>query len=237
MAQLIGELREATAIIRFPEMQHQPGTIGYVEKMLIGELLMMTQPRLVIETGTWLGETTRFVNEFLALNQLPQCRIVTFDLPDVLENLRRSDPYFGQSQQIELAAGMLPESLRRFLDSNSQEIDFAIVDANHVFESVTKELELIHTRLRPGGYVFCHDYREFDRQYEGVVVAVDRFVSAHKYDVLPLNASQWRGHEISWGAAILRKPPLRRSKLVWYSYQVRSTVRPVARRLRMWLSR
>jgi hypothetical protein len=54
------------------------------------------------------------------------------------------------------------------------------VDATHDYAAVGQELGLIHERLRPGAYVFCHDYREQDPKYEGVVQAVDEFVARHE---------------------------------------------------------
>lgn len=195
-------------VIHFPKMLHQAGSIGYIEKMIIGQIMMITQPNLIVETGTLYGQTTRFLAEFIEINDLPKCRIASFDLPEVISRLRESDPFFKDRPEIEFIAGKLPESLQNFLENISGFVDFAIVDAEHSYREVRKELALLHYRLKPGGYVFCHDYRELDPNpdYQGVVIAVNEFVKTHSYDVLPLNSSRWKEAEVVWGAALLRKP-------------------------------
>ena len=161
------------------------------------------------------GHTTRFLADFISLNQLPNCRIVTFDLPQIVEKLLQSDPYFINHPEIEFVQGYLPHSLKNFLKTCDQFIDFAIIDAEHSYKAVIQELQLIHPKLKAGGYVFCHDYREYDPQYEGVMYAIDKFATSYSYTMLPLNDSQ-----VCWGAAILRKPVQQRSTLKFSYYQL-----------------
>lgn len=158
-------VRSATEIVVFPELRHHRGSIGYLEKMVIGQLALISQARLILETGAFRGQTTRFLGEFVSLNRLAPCRVVSFDLPDVLGVMQREDPYFAEHPEIEFVAGALPETLAAFLAHCEQPIDLAIIDAEHSYRAVTEELELIHRWLRPGGYVFCHDYRESDPTY------------------------------------------------------------------------
>jgi predicted O-methyltransferase YrrM len=192
-------------IIMFPDMIDEAGSIGCVEKMIIGQLIMISQPRLVIETGVFKGQTTRFVADFIVMNRLPACRIVSFDFPQVIQRVQ-TDPYFANHQQIELIAGILPNALAKFLSDCVQPVDLAIIDAEHSYSAVMQELTCIHQKLRPGGYVFCHDYREHDPKYEGVRVAIEEFAQRRQYHFLPLQPSEHRGQEIIWGVAILRKP-------------------------------
>lgn len=205
--------KAASEIITYPEMLHAPGSIGFVEKLLIGALLLIVQPRLIIETGMLKGYTTRFLAEFLEANDLTPCRIVTFDLPRAIARLLATNDYFVDHPLIETRPGRLPESLREFLKETSEPVDFAIVDAMHSFKAVSQELKLIHSKLVPGGYVFCHDYREEDSQYRGVVYAVDGFAARYGYDLLPLNPARRKGQEVVWGSALLRKPRQPRSAL------------------------
>lgn len=200
--------KTSNEVIRFPEMLHQGGSIGYIEKMIIGQMLMISQPNLIVETGSLYGQTTRFLAEFIELNELPRCRIASFDLPEVVSSIRESDPFFESHSEIEFVAGKLPESLQNFLASISGFVDFAIIDAEHSYRAVKEELLLVHSRLKPGGYIFCHDYRELDPNpdYQGVVRAANEFGNNYGYDLLPLNSSQWQEAEVVWGAALLRKP-------------------------------
>jgi Methyltransferase domain len=213
-------VKVAAEIVKFPDLLHVSGSIGYVEKLVIGQLLLITQPRLLVETGAMEGHTTRFLAEFMAMNELPGCRIASFDVPEVVDKILKN-PYFNGHQSIQFVPGYLPESLRNFLEKSDRDVDFAIVDAMHNYPSVTQELKLIHSRLSPGGYVFCHDYREKDPKYQGVVYAVNNFVALYRYDMLPLNPSRLMDQEVVWGAALLRKPLARRSVLKRIYYLTR----------------
>ncbi|MEI6632914.1 MAG: class I SAM-dependent methyltransferase [Chlamydiota bacterium] len=226
-----GEMRgpntqSAQDVIKFPPLMHREGSIGYIEKMVIGAFLVISRPRLVIETGTFNGDTTRFIADYIALNQLPVCRIVTFDMPEILQALRKSDPYFSNHQEIEFIPGLLPRSLELFLSSVDQPVDFAIIDATHAYLPVMQELLLIHPLLKKEGYIYCHDYREHDPDYEGTVCAVDRFAASHHYGKIALNSVG-----TVWGSALLRKPSQRYSTLrhAYYSYALRTF--PFLRRL------
>lgn len=202
-----GEItKNADDLIKFPKMSHRSGSIGFIEKMIIGELIMICQPQLIIETGTYYGQTAQFLADFILQNKLPKCRIVTFDFPETINQLRQSNQYFSDHPEIELISGLLPNSLASFLENCTQPLDLAIRDADHNYEGVMGQLRLFHTKLRPGGYVFCHDYREMDSEYKDIVQAVDDFVEQFKYGMLPLNSSTLHDKEIVWGAAILRKP-------------------------------
>lgn len=227
-------IKTVADIVKFPEMLHQPGSIAYMEKMIIGQLVMIVQPQLIIETGVFKGQTTRFLADLIALNQLPTCRIISFDLPPVIEELRQSDPYFASHEEIELLSGHLPETLAKFLDVCEQPVDLAIIDAEHSYKAVTQELQLIHSKLKAGGYIFCHDYREHDPDYAGVKWAVDKFVASHRYQVLPLNPSQWKGQEIIWGAAILRKPMRSQATVKKFYSQLRRIYIPRIVQVLMW---
>ncbi len=102
-------------------------------------------------------------------------------------------------------------------------VDFAIIDAQHTYNAVANELNIIHPWLKAGGYIFCHDYRENDPNYEGVVYAVDKFAKKYHYDILPLNNSNLNDEEVVWGSALLRKPLKKRQqrlKVIFYQLQV-----------------
>ena len=225
--------REAHDVIRYPTLLHQPGSIGYVEKMLIGQLLMIAQPKLIVETGAFFGQTTRFLLEFTELNGLAECRIASFDLPEVIEDLRKADNFFTRHTRVQFVAGRLPGSLKMFLGSVQEPVDFALVDAQHAYLPVWNELAVLHARLRPGAYVFCHDYREFDtdRDFKGVVYAVDRFVKEFGYDCLPLNHSMRGDRETVWGAALLRKPLTTRSWRQAWDFRIEARGRALDARL------
>lgn len=216
--------RRVEDVVRFPAMRHQPGSIGYVEKLVLGELLLIAQPRLIVETGTLHGYTTRFLAEAIQLNDLGPCRVVSFDLPHVVEAVRREEPFFDAHPEVELVGGDLPGSLARFLSAlpPGEQIGLAVIDAEHTYGAVHAELELLHPYLTPGAYVFCHDYKEGVAEYEGLLYAVDRFARERGYGQLPLTPSTLRGDEVVWGAALLRKPTAARSRLRHVGHRLRA---------------
>jgi hypothetical protein len=198
-------VRKATEVVRFPDLEHHSGSIGFVEKMIIGELLIIVQPKLVVETGTFRGSTTKFVCEFLKKNKLSECRIAAFDLPQVIQGIHRRDPYFASQDNVELVEGLLPTSLKRYLETSSQMVDFAIVDGDHSYNGVLADLETLAPHMNPGGYIFAHDYRKRDPEYVGLAAAVDHFAAMYRFAMLPLNPGELEGCEV-WGSALLRKP-------------------------------
>ena len=212
----IAVVRKATEIISFPDLEHQIGSIGFVEKMIIGQLLIVAQPKFVIETGVFRGFTTKFVREFLKNNGLSGCRIAAFDRSDVIEELQR-DPYFASEKNIEMVGGPLPASLKRRLEATEHMVDFAIVDADHSYRGVTGDLKALAPHMRPGGYIFAHDYRTGDPEYEELIAAVDHFALTQGFGILPLNPTEF-GTQNVWGSAILRKPDGSRPSLSNHLY-------------------
>jgi hypothetical protein len=160
--------------------------------------------------------------DFISLNNLGECRIASFDLPNVINELTETNSYFKNNPKIELVQGWLPQSLKDYLKQTNKPVNFAIVDAQHSYNAVIKELNIIHLWLKAGCYIFCHDYRENDPNYEGVVFAVDKFAKKNNYNILPLNSSTLNDEEVVWGAALLRKPLRKRqfSKGLFYQFHM-----------------
>lgn len=134
---------------------------------------------LVVEIGSFEGATAAFLAETLqdAGHENPIVSIDPFERaptspgnPDgsyekYLQNMRdrgledRCLPLVGFSQH---AAAAVPDR-----------IGLLIVDGNHEYESVERDLALYAPKVLPGGFIFLDDYTE---EYPGVVRAVDEFV-------------------------------------------------------------
>ena len=173
--------------------------------MIIGNLLVVSEPKLVIETGVFNGLTTKFVCEFLKKNGIQGFRIAAFDMPDVVQDIQSRNPYFASEKHVELVGGLLPRSLQRYLESTADLVDFAIVDGDHSYKGVTGDLETLAPRMRPGGYIFAHDYRRHDPEYRGLTAAVYHFAVRRGFALLPLNPTGLPSREV-WGSVLLRKP-------------------------------
>jgi len=186
-------------IYKIPVMEFEQGSIGYLEKIFAAQLILMSKPNIIIETGTFNGQTTKFLSKFLNINKMAG-HIYSFDLPDVIENLMSRDSFFDTAENVHFIKGSLPDTLEEFLSKKNINIDFAVIDSEHTYKQVKLELNVIEKYLRDGAYVFCHDYLENDDKYNGVVKAVKEFSDSKNYEMIALSGSK------IWGTAILRKP-------------------------------
>lgn len=199
-------VKKSEEIVQYPDAYHESGSIAYYEKIAIGNILLICRPKLIVETGLYKGYTHRFIIDFLRLNGLAGCRVVSFDYPDVVASLLQDRQFYESSPQSELIGGALPASLGDFLRTCIEPVDFAVIDADHTYRGVLRDMKMIVPRLRPGGYVFCHDYRPNDPKYAGLVAAVDSYCYINGLNILPLLPNEEVNTDDLWGAAIIHKP-------------------------------
>ncbi len=181
-----------------PEMSHDPGSMVYIEKLTVAHLIFVSEAREIVETGSFKGQTTKFISEFLFANDLDGT-IASFDIPEMIDKLLEEDPYFLTATNVRLIKGHLPGTLKDYLKNLGRPVDFAIVDSEHSYVQVSAELKVLAPYLGDDAYVVCHDYRPSDETYSGVVRAVDEFQEKEGYELLSLCGKK------VWGLAILRK--------------------------------
>lgn len=175
-------------VIKMPTLDEAQGTLSALEKSLLGHFIALTRPRVILELGVMDAITTKFMLEFLIINEI-NAKVVGFDLPEVVSKLRSTNKYVQQKEKdkmLQLIPGVLPMSLDSWLKNSGEEIDLVLVDANHSYRNVVDELSLLWSKLSTDGYILCHDYSS---KYDGVRYAVDRFSSKRNVMVLPLSAS------------------------------------------------
>lgn len=185
----------AETVIKYPILATATGSLSYIEKILLGNFLLLKRPRTIVELGVFQAHTTEFICQFLTENQI-EARVYGFDLPKVVTQLRTESRIqnLESSGQLQLIPGMLPESLTQWLAEAKAPVDFALVDATHEYWSVWQELSLLWDRLSPQGCMLCHDY---SAKHSGVRLAVDHFAARHGAMLLPLTSStaaQQAGH-------------------------------------------
>jgi len=170
---------------RMPPLVQASASLSPIEKSLLGHFLLLTQPRIVVEVGVYRAVTTRFLIDTLSLNSI-SARVVGFDLPEVVAQLRDEHPDVARWEQegrLELVAGELPESLRDWVNRAQPCVDLALVDARHDFPSVIWELRLLWRCLAPHGVILGHDYAP---EFDGVRYAFDYFARKNGAMILPL---------------------------------------------------
>lgn len=192
---------------KFPLMRSEKGSLGVIEKSLLGHLILLARPKLIVELGVFRGTTTRFMLEFLELNNI-SCKVVGFDAYEQvpLESLLQNE-WFARAVdegRFEPVKGWLPDSLRQWLAQTDEPIDVVLDDATHQYGSVSADLRLLWPRLSQHGYFVADDYSPW---WPGVRYAVDRFARRPGVEKVSLEASK-RAWEAGHGStlAVLRKP-------------------------------
>lgn len=149
------------------------GKQEYIRKILAGEpdiemawfdfaviSLVLNQVENVLEIGTRMGEST------IVLSRLfPKATVYTVDLPD-------DDPAHHRCIRIESNRLILEQNLSRknitaikcnsfFLPSLKylpKQFELIYVDGDHSFPQVAGDIMFTYNRMRPGGFLFMHDY-------------------------------------------------------------------------------
>jgi hypothetical protein len=223
ISKLFGESMESiefSELVKMPILEQQYASLTPLEKSQVALLMAVCHPKIVVETGVWCGRTTRFMSEFLSLNQI-EGQVYAFDLPEILDELKRGDSWFDSAQNVTLVPGSLPGSLVSWLHTHDQPVDFALVDAHHSFHAVMKELDAISPRLSEHGYILCHDYGNPGSKYEGVMCAVNESAKKYNLAILPLRSAPNSSSERFCQAAILHKQvkcPMPRRLFHWRKY-------------------
>ena len=202
--------------VKFPDLVAEHGSLTPLEKILLGNVILLGRPRLIVELGVFHAVTTQFICDFLDENDI-DATVVGFDLPEVVAGLRKENTavqHYEDVARLQLIPGRLPVSLQDWLQRLDQPVDLAFVDATHDYRSVKAELNLLWPRLAPDGFILCHDYSE---KYDGVRHAVDRFAAKVGARVLPLTSSaRARQHGYASVLVALRRrtfEPTLRSKM------------------------
>ncbi len=163
-----------------PSSEMSPGELA-----VLCWLVKWKQPRMVVEIGTYRGFTT----QHLSRNTGDSCRIYTVDLP--AEVALGNPAAFSDPQLVKAAAGaqrafdhdpkitqILQDSTtidwKKFLD---RPVDFALVDASHLYQHVQADTEAIMKVLAPNAIVLWHDYRPIEIR-RGVKRYLDRLGKA-----------------------------------------------------------
>lgn len=210
--------------VTFPELATSNTSLSILEKSLFGHILLLNHPQTVIELGVYHGMTTRFICNFLSANAI-DAKVYGFDLPEIIAERRQEEQLqaWEQSNQLELMAGSLPESLRTWLKKENPTIDVALVDARHTYGAVLDELTLLWDNLADDGYIICHDYNP---HFKGIQYAVDYFVRTHGANMLPLYSSKnaTDAGQLS-SIAVLAKPVYNYNKLDQLNHHLRNRLR------------
>lgn len=179
-------------LVKIPPLTEDLGSLTAAEKSILAHFILLVRPRIILELGVFHAVTTQFMCEFLMKNGLDG-RVIGFDVPEVVAALRENNPsvqHLEALQRLQLVPGRLPFSLSAWLNSTTDQFDFALVDATHDYHNVYGELTTLWPHLSADGFILCHDYSV---KYDGVRYAVDEFAARNGAACMPLLSSNAAG--------------------------------------------
>lgn len=123
------------------------------------------RPQRLVEIGVLNGQSAACLGVELANWECVGAQLVLIDTyfsPDVLKNLAPIAQILGPHR-----AGISWEQAAAFEDAS---LDYVMVDADHAYESVAKDIAAWFPKIRSGGILAGHDYTP---EIPGVVQAVN----------------------------------------------------------------
>jgi hypothetical protein len=150
----------------------------------LAEQMPRDRPSRIVEVGVYQGQSAAF----LGVELMRRSRPTRIDLVDrfhasaqtVADNLRPIAPVLG-----EIISGDSAGSAARFEDGT---VDAVFIDADHDYESVSRDIDAWRPKVCAGGILAGHD---FCKRYPGVMRAVtERFPSRQVWQGLPFGPSQ-----------------------------------------------
>jgi predicted O-methyltransferase YrrM len=154
--------------------------VGY---HVLGSVVRAIQPKLIFETGTYLGVSALA----LALNAPADCRVVTLDLPDdapaeavpglnaidqlhVRTSRNRVGEAFLRSPFCDRIVQLREDSMTFRAEKHLQSVDLVYIDGGHSTPVITKDTENAFRVLGPQGTIVWDDYFHL---YPDVVTFLD----------------------------------------------------------------
>jgi predicted O-methyltransferase YrrM len=120
----------------------------------------------VVEVGVYTGQSAAYLAvELHNLSSRCKLDLVDFDFTGSVERVR--DALAPVSNVLgEFRTGLSWEAAKHYDDAS---LDAAFLDADHVYESIRKDIDAWLPKIKPGGYLAGHDFTLF---YPGVIQAV-----------------------------------------------------------------
>jgi predicted O-methyltransferase YrrM len=164
----------------------------------LGHLINDLDFKIGIEVGVFKGKFTACLAK-----RAPNTKIIGLDSWAVYEGYKDDvENSLAQAQKeaikttkelpnIELIKGWSDEVVNRFEDES---LDFVYIDANHSYEFVVADIAAWSKKVRKGGLVMGHDYKDDKKHAYGAKAAADGWCSS--YNIKPLFI--WTDNTPSW---------------------------------------
>lgn len=120
----------------------------------LAKIAMSIRPRRVLEVGSYRGYTTRL----LAEHTHADAKIVAFDM-----DVQHGEAYRGAPIAAKIDRRVGQVSVESFRNDGPGSFDLIFLDADHTYDSVKHDTEVLLPLLRPEGLFVWHDYANWGR--------------------------------------------------------------------------
>jgi predicted O-methyltransferase YrrM len=160
--------------IKIENLSHTSGNISLTELMYLALITKIVNPKLIVEFGTFNGRST----SILAMNSLPDCRVITVDLPNTHRNktkyeLERKQNYedvdelgfvglknklFSDKVYRNKIEQLWMDSAQFPIEKYKEKVDLFFVDASHSYLNCKNDFRTALKCITPNGVIILHDY-------------------------------------------------------------------------------
>jgi predicted O-methyltransferase YrrM len=178
-------------VVRFANVELEVGRLWHT-------LVLLLQPRSVLETGTFRGYSTACIASALVSLGNPDRRVITID-PEPKED----QVWAGTNLEsfISLRRQMSQEAFGELFLLKTR-FDMLVLDSDHHYDTIMSELMLYEPLLNVNGTILLHDSLFFD----GVGAATRQLLANPRFQGLTLDTPrrEYPGHRCP-GVTIVRK--------------------------------
>lgn len=158
--QLMNDGKKADYKFTFPHVfsaKMQFNSIDEATCDFLTAFIRMVQPKVLVETGTHKGRSTRAICDGISRNGVGHLWTVDRTMTELLESGALPESYGEIVTQV---IGSSPEILREKMMGIVHDIDFAFLDSVHTYDGVKQELEWILERRAKECYVLVDNARD-----------------------------------------------------------------------------
>lgn len=153
----------------FPKNQFHPAQIPAIHR-----LLDLAQAKKVVEVGSWLGESTSIIADYIKPGKVYSVDWFKGNPGTELENTAKSTDIYGlfDSNLKELGLRkyvhpLIMESIEASTYFKDESVDMVFIDACHDYINIKNDIKAWLPKVRIGGIICGHDCedKEWDEQY------------------------------------------------------------------------
>jgi len=147
--------------------------------------------KYILETGTNTGYSTAMIAAALSIKD-PDGVLYTIDINNI--------PKIFENEDFTNVRFLIGNSITVSIPDNVQ-FDILIIDSDHSYSTVMRELIRFEPLLKTGGYILMHDTHYFD----GVGLAVSQLCDNPRFEKITLEAPRYHPNGRCTGVSIIRK--------------------------------